>query len=121
LYNALFGIPLVLTLGFIGPALGAALAFLLHVVTYVYFISRAAEVPMSRVFPVRNYLRVFALACIAGALGWGVKHALHVPAPVLLGVEITTVLGVFALLGSLTKTIEAGDWRFLKDWLKLKH
>jgi len=121
LYNALFGIPLVLTLGFIGPALGAALAFLLHVVTYVYFISRAAEVPMSRVFPVRNYLRVFALACIAGAAGFAVKRALHVPAPVLLGLEITTVLGVFALLGSVTKTIEPGDWRFLKDWLKLKH
>lgn len=121
LYNALFGIPLVLTLGFIGPALGAALAFLLHVVTYVYFISRAAEVPMSRVFPVRNYLRVFALACIAGAAGFAVKRALHVPAPVLLGLEITTVLGVFALLGSVTQTIEAADWRFLKDWLKLKH
>ncbi len=120
-YNALFGIPLVLTLGFIGPALGAALAFVLHVVTYVYFISRAAEVPMSRVFPVRNYLRVFALACVAGAVGLAVKHALHVPAAVLLGVEITTVLGVFALLGSVTKTIEPGDWAFLKDWLKLKH
>jgi O-antigen/teichoic acid export membrane protein len=120
-YNALFGIPLVFTLGFIGPALGAALAFVLHVITYVYFIARAAEVPMSRVFPVRNYLRVFALSSIAGAAGWGVKHALHVPAPVLLGVEIATVLGVFALLGSVSKTIEPSDWVFLKDWLKLKH
>jgi O-antigen/teichoic acid export membrane protein len=121
LYNALFGIPLVFTLGFVGPALGAGLAFILHVATYVFFIARAAEVPASRVFPLKNYLRVFALASLAGAAGWGVKHVLHVPAAVLLGAEIATVLGVFALLGSLTKTIEPSDWSFLKDWLKLKH
>jgi O-antigen/teichoic acid export membrane protein len=120
-YNALFSIPLVLTVGFIGPALGAALAFVLHVVTYVYFIARAAEVPMSRVFPLRNYLRVFSLACVAGAVGLALKHALHVPPAVLLGVELTSVLGVFVLLGSVTKTIEPSDWVFLKDWLKLKH
>lgn len=120
-YNVLFGVPLVLTLGFIGPAVGAALAFLLHVVTYIYFIARAAEVPMARVFPIRNYARIFALSSLAGAAGWGVHHALHVPAPLLLGAEVATVLGLFVLLGNATKTIAPSDWAFLKDWLKLKH
>lgn len=120
-YNALFGIPLVLTLGFMGPALGAALAFVLNVGTYVFFIARAAEVPMSRVFPVRNYLRVFALAAVGGAAGFGVRHVVHAPAAVVLGAEIATVLGVFVLLGNATKTIEPSDWAFLKDWLKLRH
>jgi O-antigen/teichoic acid export membrane protein len=120
-YNALFGIPLVLTLGFIGPALGAGLAFVFHVATYVYLIARAAEVPVGSVFPWRNYLRVFALSAVAGAAGFGVKYALHAPAAVVLGAEVTTVLGVFALLGSMTRTIEPSDWAFLKDWLKLKH
>lgn len=121
LYNALFSIPLVLTVGFVGPAMGAALAFLLHVATYVYFISRAAEVPMKRVFPVASYLRVFGLGCVAGAAGFAVKFALHAPAAVLLGAEILTVLGIFVLLASLTRTIEKSDWVFVRDWLKLKH
>jgi O-antigen/teichoic acid export membrane protein len=121
LYNAVIGIPLVVTLGFIGPALGAGIAFVFHVATYVYFIARAAEVPMRRVFPVRNYLRVFALSAVGGAAGWAVKLALPVPPALLLVLEIATVLGVFVLLGSLTKTIERSDWLFLKDWLKLKH
>ncbi|HTQ05309.1 MAG TPA: hypothetical protein VMI54_15705 [Polyangiaceae bacterium] len=120
-YNALFGIPLVLTVGFVGPAMGAACAFVLHVTTYVYFIARSAEVPMARVFPLKAYLRVFGLGALAGAAGLGVKLALHAPSAVLLAAEITTVLGVFALLGSLTHTIEKSDWAFVRDWLKLKH
>jgi len=120
-YNALFGIPCVLLFGFIGPALGAACAFVLHVATYVYLIGRAAEVPALRVFPIGNYLRVFALSCVAGALGWGVKHELHAAPAAILVAEIVTVLGAFALLGTLTKTIERSDWAFLRDWLKLRH
>jgi O-antigen/teichoic acid export membrane protein len=121
LYNAVFGIPLVIKLGFIGPALGAGIAFVFQVATYVYFIARAAEVPVSHVFPVRNYLRVFALSAAGGAAGWAVKLLLHVPPGLLLVAEITTVLGVFVALASMTKTIERSDWIFLKDWLKLKH
>ena len=120
-YNALFGIPCVLLFGFIGPALGAACAFVLHVATYIYLISRAAAVPALRVFPIRNYLRVFALSAVAGALGWAVRRELHVAPALLLTAELVTVLGAFALLGTLTKTIERSDWAYVRDWLKLKH
>jgi O-antigen/teichoic acid export membrane protein len=120
-YNVMLGIPLVLTIGFVGPALGAALGFVLTVTTYVVLIGRAAGVPARHVFPLANYLRVFALASVAGALGYGVKRLLPVHAALLLTAEIVTVLGAFILLGTLTKTIARSDWAFVRDWLKLKH
>lgn len=121
LYNVLLGIPLVLTIGFVGPALGAALGFILTVTTYIFLIARAARVPARHVFPLANYLRVFVLASVAGALGYGVKHLLPLHAALLLVAEIVTVLGAFLLLGALTKTIERSDWAFVRDWLRLKH
>jgi hypothetical protein len=84
-------------------------------------IGRAAGVPTRHVFPLGNYLRVFALASVAGALGYGVKRLLPVHAALLLSAEIVTVLGTFMLLGTLTKTIARSDWAFVRDWLKLKH
>jgi O-antigen/teichoic acid export membrane protein len=120
-YNALFGIPLVLTVGFVGPAMGAAFAFVLHVATYVFFIARSAEVPVRRVFPVGGYLRVLALGLVAGAVGFGVKAVLAAPAALLLAVEVVTVVGVFLALASVTRTIEKSDWAYVKDWVRLRH
>jgi hypothetical protein len=108
-------------LGFIGPAVGAACAFVLHIATHVYMIARAAEVPATRVFPLRGYLRIFALAGVGALAAWGVKHVFH-PVPwVLLVTELAIVLGVFALLGTLTKTIERSDWAYVREWLRLRH
>lgn len=120
LYNLLFSVPLVLTLGFQGPALGTALAFVLHVATYVYYIARSAGVPVLRVFPLVQYARIFALASVAGALGFAVKSLLSARPTLALGVEIVTVLAVFALLGTLTRTIQRSDWSYARDWLRLK-
>lgn len=122
LYNALFSIPLVLTVGFVGPAMGAAFAFVLHVATYVYFIGRSAQVPVRRVFPVAGYLRVFGFGCVAGAVGLGVKLALKgLPGAALLAAEVVTVVGVFLLLAGGTGTIEKGDWAYVRDWVRLRH
>jgi O-antigen/teichoic acid export membrane protein len=120
-YNALFGIPLVLTVGFVGPAMGAAFAFVLHVTTYVYFIARSAQVPVGRVFPLRGYLRVLGFGIVAGAAGFGVKLALAAPAAVLLGAEVVTVVGVFLVLAGATGTIEKSDWAYVRDWVRLRH
>jgi hypothetical protein len=118
--NAGFGIAFVLTLGFIGPAVGAAAAFLIHVVTYVYCIASAAEVPMRAVFPLRAYLRVLALAALAGGAGLAVKWSLSGSPATTLVLVLVVVLGVFALLGSVTKTIERADWAFARDWVRLR-
>ncbi len=119
-YNAVFGIPLVLALGFIGPAVGAAVAFVLQVATYVFFIARAAELPISGIFPLARYARVLALAGVGGFVGYAAKRSLSGPPALMLAVEVVSVLVVFALLGTLTRTIEREDWAYLRDWLKLK-
>ena len=120
-YNALFGIPFVLAFGFVGPAAGAACAFVVQVVTYVFLIARAAEVSPKHVFPLGAYLRVLGLACVAGAGGWAVRSGLRAAVGLVLAAELVTVLGVFALLGTLTKTITRADWAYVRDWLKFKH
>jgi O-antigen/teichoic acid export membrane protein len=120
LYNAMFGIPLVLTLGFVGPAVAAACAFVLQVATYVFFISRAAEVPASKVFPLAGYLRVFALALVGGFAGYLVKRSLEGHVLVSFVAQTFTVLGVFVVLGLVTKTITRADLTYARDWLKLK-
>ncbi len=118
--NVLLSIPLTWALGALGPALGTALAFIPTVLFYVWSIGRASGVAPRRVFPLRSYARVVALAALAalpayglkryvgGAQGWGLLIAV-----------LGTSLG-FAVLGSLTRTIERSDWRYLADWLKLK-
>jgi O-antigen/teichoic acid export membrane protein len=119
-YNALFGIPLVLSLGFVGPAVAAACAFVLQVTTYVYFIARAAEVPISKVFPLRRYLWVLSLAAVAGLAGLAVKELLAGHLLVSFVAEVFTVLGVFAVLGTVTRAIEPSDWAYARDWIRLK-
>jgi peptidoglycan biosynthesis protein MviN/MurJ (putative lipid II flippase) len=117
-YNAAFGVPLVLSLGFIGPAAGAAAAFLLQILTYVYYIAKAAEVPMRKVFPLASYARVFGLAWAAGLAGYLVKRSLAAQPNVALFAEIAVVLGLFAGLGTATGLIERSDWRYVRGWFK---
>jgi O-antigen/teichoic acid export membrane protein len=119
-YNALLGIPLVLWLGFIGPAVAAASAFVLQVATYVFFIARAAEVPAFKVFPLARYFRVLSLAALAGVAGYAVKRMLAGHVLIAFLAEVLTVLGVFVLLGLLTKTIARSDLAFARDWFRLK-
>jgi putative peptidoglycan lipid II flippase len=119
-YNALLGIPLVLWLGFIGPAVAAACAFVLQVATYVFFIARAAEVPALKVFPLARYFRVLSLAAVGGVAGYAVKRVLAGHVLIAFLAEVLTVLSVFVLLGLLTKTIARSDLAFARDWLKLK-
>lgn len=119
-YNAALGVPLVLSLGFVGPAVAAASAFVLQVATYVFFIARAAEVPVRKVFPMAGYLRVLSLAAAGGVAGYGVKRLLAGQVLAAFVAQAFTVLGVFVVLGLLTKTIARTDLSYARDWLKLK-
>lgn len=118
--NALFSVPLVLTIGYLGPALGTSLAFVLQVGIYVYFIARAARVPFGSVFPLRAYLRILALAAVAGLAGYLVKELLRETPLLALPCEIAVVLVVFVLLGTASGTIERTDLAYARDWLRLK-
>jgi len=118
--NAVFGVVLVSVVGFVGPAIAAALAFIVHVATYVHYIARAAEVPMTKVFPARAYARVFALAAIAGLAGYLAKLGLSGHPAAALVLVFLVVLGVFSALGTVTGTIERADWAYARDWVRLK-
>jgi len=119
-YNVMLSVPLVFTVGFLGPAMGAGIAFLFHVATYVFFISRATGLPFTQIFPLRGYLRVLGVAAAAGALGWLVKCEVPLPALPLLALELAVVLAAFLLIGLATRTVAREDLAYLRTWLRPK-
>jgi O-antigen/teichoic acid export membrane protein len=118
--NAIICSVLVKLVGFNGPAMGTALAFIPSVTYYCYCIALATNLKFKQIFPFRGFLRVLALATVASIPAWWFKHAVAWPAAARLPVEAALVLGSFALLGSLLGTIQRNDWAFLANWLRLR-
>lgn len=118
--NVVLAIPLTRMIGFIGPALATVLAFIPTVAFYVWAIGRAAGLPTREVFPLLGYLRILGLAGLAGLVAWLVKRQLPESAPLALLTAVVVTLGAFALLATLTGTVARSDWRYLRDWMKLK-
>jgi O-antigen/teichoic acid export membrane protein len=118
--NVAFAIPLTRSIGFLGPALANALAFFPMVAFYVWSIARASNVSIGTVFPLAAYGRVLLLTCIAGAVAYWLRRFLPEQAALRLTIAVGTTVLVFVVLGSLTRTIERGDWRYARDWLRLK-
>ena len=120
LANALISVPLVLAFGFLGPAVGTALAFIPTVALYCTFIARAWRVPLSFTFPLWGYLRVLLVAApaIAGALAiklllpWGIGLAF--------ACEAVVILGGYALVGTVVGLIKPEDWRFAANWARMR-
>ena len=119
--NVVISTPLVMTVGFLGPALGTLLAFIPQVVIYMYFMSICSDVSMKRTFPMKGYLQTLAI-CAPGCLAavaiklncdWGVAE--------LLAAEAMTVVLSYAVVGTLTGRIVGEDWRFVTDWLTLRN
>jgi len=120
LANVVISTPLVMTVGFLGPALGTLIAFIPQVAIYMYFMSVCSDVSMRRTFPMKGYLQTLAI-CIPGCAAavaiklncdWGVGE--------LLAAEAATVVLSFAVVGTLTRRILGDDWRFVADWLTLR-
>ncbi len=118
--NALISLPLVLWLGFIGPALGIVLTFIPTVAIYCFFISRAVGVPITRTFPLGGYLQVVAVAGFPSAIAWWLKLSVDATPLALLGMMAVIVLTGFSLMGTLTGHITREDWRYVGRWLNLQ-
>ncbi len=118
--NVVLCVPLTRLFGFIGPALGTALAFFPMVGFYVWSIARASGLPMRRILPLAGYLRVLLLTGVSAGLALVAKTLLVGPPALLLGVSVLVTVGGFAIIGSLTGTIRREDWRYLVAWLQLK-
>jgi len=118
--NVVLAIPLTLTVGFIGPALATVLAFIPTVVFYVWSIAQASGLKLREVFPLGGYLKVLALASLSGLAALVVRRQLTVAAPLALIVTVAITLLSFSILGSVTGTIASTDWRYVRDWLRLR-
>lgn len=118
--NIIFSAALVYSLGFEGPAWGSLLAFVLMMVTYCWYIGKAAGVPFRNVFPLVDYGKVLgttALACSGAVL---FKLTADLSTAAMLGVEFVLVIGGFAVLGSLFGLITREDWRFIGRQLRIR-
>jgi O-antigen/teichoic acid export membrane protein len=120
LSNAVLCFVLVKLIGFNGPAMGTALAFIPSVTYYCFCIAQATKLQFRQVFPLFGFLRVLALACVASLPAWWLKSAVAWPAAARLPAEAFLVLGSFALLGTLVGEIRRPDWAFLANWLRLR-
>ena len=118
--NALLCSVLVKVVGFNGPAMGTALAFIPSVTYYCVCIAAATKLEFRQIFPLFGFLRVLGLSCAASLPAWWFKSAVDWPAGARLPVEAALVLGTFALLGTLVGTIQRPDWAFLANWLRLR-
>jgi O-antigen/teichoic acid export membrane protein len=120
LSNGLLCFVLVKLVGFNGPAMGTALAFIPSVIYYCFCIAKATELKLRDIFPLFGFLRVLALACVASLPAWWFKSVVTWPAIARLPVETFLVLGTFALVGTLVGEICRADWQFLANWLRLR-
>ena len=119
LSNLVISVVCVLAFGFVGPAMGTAIAFIPTVAFYCYYIAKASGVPFTHTFPLVGYLRIVGVGVIAGFAGW---LCLLIPAPngVLLPLVVVVVCAAFVAMGSALGIVTAEDRRYALDWVRLK-
>ncbi len=120
LANVLISTPLVMTVGFLGPAIGTLLAFIPQVAIYMYFMSICSDVSIRRTFPMKGYLQTLAICAPGCAAAFAIKLNCPWDTGTLLAAEAATVVLSFAVVGALTRRILGDDWRFVADWLTLR-
>mgnify|MGYP000135282774 CR=1 FL=1 len=119
-FNVVLSVPLLMFLGFVGPAMGTALAFVPIAAFYSSRISKASGIPLRDIFPLGPYLRVVGIGLVGAAAGWlFVLRTDFGPWLELFGVA-GIVLSTFAVVGTLTKTITREDWAFATAKLRRK-
>ena len=118
--NLLFSVPLLLIMGFEGPALGTFLGFVVMMVAYVYCIARASGERFGTIFPLGDYLKVLGVTLLACVPAVALKLLSPWAAWINLCCITILILGGFAVLGTLLGLISRDDWKYAGDWLRLK-
>lgn len=118
--NLVISLPLALTIGFLGPAMGTAIAFVPTLIYYCWFIAKAWDVKLRETLPLLSYLKVVAVAAIPGAGAWLLKEWTEFHAVIEFLMSAGIVLAGFAALGTLARIIEKDDWEFAWGWVRLK-
>ncbi len=111
--NIVFSIPLMLTVGLTGPALGTVLAFIINVAAFCWCIAKATQLPTRAIFPLGNFLKTLGIGAVACVPAVILKfHASLGPGGMLAGIAVS-ILFMFSLLGTVLGYIQREDWNFL--------
>ncbi len=119
-FNAVLSVPLLFIVGFEGPAMGTALAFLPMAWAYTRYTSKASGIAWRDIFPLGAYLRVVAVAVPGAVAGWAFVLTTDTGPWVEFAAVAGAGLGSFAVLGTITRTIGAEDWAFATAKLRRK-
>ena len=119
LSNVALSVPLLFVFGFVGPAMGTALAFVPIVLFYTWCIARASKLPFTEIFPLVAYAKVVGVGLCGVAVAVVFKSSVTGSAAMMLGGEAMLLLGVFAGLGSALGVIGRDDWHYVGRWLRL--
>lgn len=120
LSNVAFSLPLLWAFGFVGPAMGTALAFVPIVLFYTWCIARASELPFGEIFPLYAYARVVGVALVGVAVAVAFKLGVDGSAGFMLAMEAVLLLSVFAAVGTVVRVIRREDWRYAWGWVRLR-
>lgn len=112
--NVAISLPLLWWLGFVGPALGTAIAFIPSAWFYCYCIAQAAGVRVRETFPFGAYSRVLWVAAFSSVPALLLKLFVPLPAAVSLLATLILVLGGYAAIGTAVGQISREDWQFVK-------
>jgi O-antigen/teichoic acid export membrane protein len=104
--------------GFVGPAIGTALAFIPTVIIYCAYIAQAAQQPGAHIFPLARYLKLLATVGVAAVPAVLAKQWLPWPALPRMAAVAILLLALFSILGTVTRQITRDDWRYLANWLR---
>lgn len=118
--NIAISVPLLFLIGFEGPAIGTALAFIPMTIAYCWCIARASGLKFREIFPLMDYLKVVAVGAVAAGAAVAVKLSLPVGPALRLTAVAVVLVAVFILVGWVTRLIGREDWLYLGQWFSKK-
>ncbi|MEX1137119.1 MAG: oligosaccharide flippase family protein [Balneolales bacterium] len=120
--NIILSVPFTLMWGINGAAFSTLLANFYNWVVVLRRIGGHMELPAHKVLPFPYYLKVMSSAIAGGILAWLVRYLAfpNIAAIAALGLSMIIFLLLFALIGTLTKTISKEDWIQFGEWMRLK-
>jgi O-antigen/teichoic acid export membrane protein len=120
LANVMLSVPLVIWIGFEGPALGTLLAFIPMVASYCWYIAHATGLRTNEIFPLAAYAKLLGTATLAAGAALLFKVSCDFGPGLMLAGEAVIVLSTFGVFATLFGQIARSDWQFAWNWLRLR-
>ena len=119
-FNMLISVPLAVSMGALGPAIGTTVAFVPTVLVYCWMMSRVTGARVRQTFPLREFLRVVFAATPGAAAALALSRAMEMgPLAHLVTAAVLIPTGYVAV-GRLSGVLSAEDLRFVRQWTSLR-